>query len=200
MMKIPMPFNTVACATCLGLDSLHMDPNMPTREYYGATMNFYGPDRQKKDTTQIWEAVWTGQAEEPENLGELPAVMGACYFISKDWFLKMNATRFLRSWGCDEQLLSLKSWLMGGDVRMLKDVRIGHKFLLPNERQGFRPPLGHVIWNKIFSIWTICPADIATKFTELLLQNHDRDVEAAQRMMRSDWHIIAQERKANQSQ
>lgn len=193
MMMLPMPFETVACATCLGLDSKHMDVSKPVMQYYGATMNFYGPDRGKPDKMQVFEAIWTPEADEPENGGELPAVMGACYFVAKAWFLKLGATRFLRSWGCDEQMLSLKSWLAGGECRMLKDVRIGHKFLIPGEHQGFKPPLGHVIWNKLFAVHTLCDFELATRFTEKLYFTHDRDVEAAQVRFKQDYHVVGQE-------
>lgn len=193
--------NTIYCATCLALDSQHMDPNNPVSAYHGATMNFYGPDRGKPDTMQVFEAVWLPKDKTPNNGDEIPAIMGAAYFISKDWFLHLGATRFLRSWGCDEQMLSLKSWLAGGECRMLKSVRIGHKFLLPGEHQGWRPPMGHVVWNKAFAISTLFKDDgLRNRMLDRLWQSKEsRDVEAAKQLLVRDYHIVGQERAYNAS-
>jgi len=195
--------DTIYCATCLALDSKHMDPNNPVSEYHGATMNFYGPDRNSATPgkMQVFEAVWLPKDKQPNDGDEIPAIMGAAYFISRDWFFRLGATRFLRTWGCDEQMLSIKSWLAGGEVRMLKSVRIGHKFLLPDERQGFAPPMGHVLWNKIFAINTLLPEAMAERMMTLLQSNtpakEQRDILAALDLMRRDWHLIAQERACN---
>jgi glycosyltransferase involved in cell wall biosynthesis len=200
-----LPFQmerSVWCATCLGLDSKHMEPENPVSEYHGATMNFYGTDRLKLNAPmQVFEAVWLPKSEEPEDGAEIPAVMGAAYFVSRDWFLHLSPTRYLRTWGCDEQMISMKSWLAGGSVRMAKSVRIGHKFLMKNEVQRFGVPQGHVIWNKMFAITTLLPDDLATCLFEKLTNNpkEQRDVEVAKKMFRDDYHLVAQERAFNQS-
>jgi len=192
-------FKTVFCATCLGLDSKHMDPANPISEYHGATMNFSGPDRQKAGEYQVFEAVWLPKEPEPQDGQELPAIMGACYFISRDWFLHLAPTRYLRTWGCDEQMISLKSWFAGGSVRLAKSVRIGHKFLIDKkEVQTFGVPPGHVIWNKLFAMHTLLPPDIASRLSDILLAGKDtRDIEVAKRMYKDDYHLIAMEKARN---
>lgn len=194
-------FKTVFCATCLGLDSKHMDLHNPAGVYHGATMNFYGADRYKpKDPPQVFEAVWIPPDQEPEDGQEIPAVMGACYFISREWFLTLSPTRYLRTWGCDEQLISLKSWFAGGSVRLAKNVRIGHKFLIDGvEKQCFGVAPGYVIFNKLFAINTLLfPPEVAVKLTTALLSGKGmHDIEAAKKLYKDDYHIVATERYSN---
>jgi len=198
------PPTTIFCATCCGLDTDHMDVNNPVSEYQGATMNFHGPDRHAKvPKDQVFEATWLPSKPVIEDGAEIPAIMGACYFISRDWFFHLGALRFLRTWGCDEQMLSLKSWLAGGSVRLAKLVKIGHKFLIDGkERQKFGVPPGHVLWNKFFAINTLLPREPAGRLSALVASVYGReahDLEAATRMYRDDYHLIAQEREYNRS-
>lgn len=192
---------TLWCATCLGLDSDHMDPNHPVAEYRGATMNFFGPDRNKPSQNQVFEAVWIPKENHPKGNDVIPAIMGAAYFINRAWFHELGGLCYLRSWGCDEQILSLKAWMSGGDVRLMHDVRIGHKFLLAKERQGFRPPPGHVLWNKMFAISTLLPPNHAQTLLERLAASVPRDeqldLKVATEMFKADCHTIAVERARN---
>lgn len=192
--------HTVWCATCLGLDSKHMDVRAPASVYHGATMNFLGPDRNPPHKEQIFEAVWLPKSQEPEDLQEIPVVMGACYFIPRNWFLHLAPTRFLRTWGCDEQMISLKTWLAGGCVRMAKNVRIGHKFLTGTEKQPWGCPVGHVLWNKLFAINTLFPFELCKKLTERILAgNQTPDLEAARRLFKTDFYLVGQEWAFNRS-
>lgn len=57
---------------------------------------------------------------------QVPALMGACYSISRVWYNHIGGLSYLTKWGFDEELLSLKSWRLGGDCRLLTDVWVGH--------------------------------------------------------------------------
>ena len=192
----------VFCATCLGLDSEHMDVNNPVGEYHGATLSLYGPDRNDpKGPMQVFEAVWWLESSDPDDGRELAAIMGACYFVSRDWFLFLSPTRYLRTWGCDEQMISLKSWLAGGSVRLAKSVKIGHKFLIKGkEKQCWGAPHGDFVWNKLFAMNTLLPPDLAVKLSNLLLSGSATgDNEAAKRLYRDNYHIVATERAMNKT-
>ena len=195
--------DTIFCATCLGLDRDHLDVTKPVGEYNGATYNFHGPDRQFPEKTQTLECVWLRKEEVPADDAEIPAIMGAGYFISKEWFLHLGACRHLRTWGQDELMLAMKSWLAGGEVRLAKTIRIGHRFPVKGEVKWFNLPLGHVAFNKIMAAHSLFPAPLAERFTEWLLspeQKEDaRDAQAARRLMVDDWHIIAQEMAYNRT-
>lgn len=187
----------VYCATCLGLDSKHMDVNEPTCEYHGATFNLFGPDRNNpKNPPQVFECVWLPREPDVKDGDELPAVMGAAYFISRSWFFELSALRFLSMWGGDEQALSLASWLAGGSVRMARSVRIGHKFLIEGrEVQAWSAPPGVIVFNKLFLVNAMLETSIADRLTGLLLANVDpREADAAKKLYRDQYFIVAQER------
>lgn len=185
------------CAVCLGLDAKAMDPAFPKSKYYGATLNFFGPDPNNRNKYQVFEANWN--KEEPPDDAPIPACMGAAYFISRDWFLTLGATRFLRTWGCDEQFLSVKSWLAGGEVRLIKNVQIGHRFLSGDERQPYSVKAGHPTYNKLLAIYTLFPLHLQGKMVDLLKANTGIvDWRVANDMIKADWHLVAQEAAYNQ--
>lgn len=56
----------------------------------------------------------------------IPCVLGASYVSSKSFWNKIKGTKGLKSYGYDEQLISLKSWLAGGNCILVKNVLFGH--------------------------------------------------------------------------
>lgn len=192
---------TLFCGTCLGLTSKNMDVHNPTSRYHGATLNLYGPDRNNpKAPRQVYEAVWLPREPEPQDGQELAAVMGACYLINREWFLRLSATRFLYPWGCDEQNLSIATWLAGGTVRLAKNIEVGHKFLLPNEKQSFGVPPGSVVFNKLASMASLLPPPVAAKLIPLLLDSTEqRDREVAKRMFKDLYFLVATQKAHFQS-
>lgn len=188
---------TLWCGTCVGLNKDNMDVNKPSGVYYGATFNLCGPDHKHRHLKQVFEVVW---AKPPEHLHfgqhgwEIPACMGASYLMNREWFLKLQPLRHLRCWGGDEAMLSIKTWLAGGEVRLLRDMRIGHKF-----RNDTRPPFrilpAEVLYNKLFAIHTLLPTDMA----QLLIRHMrtQQGFEIANRMIVADWHLVEVERQFN---
>jgi len=187
---------TVHCATCLGLDSNHMDPANPVGEYHGATINVCGPDRNGASHEQVLECVW-GSKDTPDD-AEIAAVMGACYFLPRAWFLKLDPLANLHSWGSDELFLSVKSWLAGGDCRLMNNVRICHKFTLPKERQPFSVPPGATVFNKLLGIYSLTPPPLAQMLAERFKGTVDaREWQAGYEMFRNDYSAVAVELARN---
>lgn len=52
--------------------------------------------------------------------------MGACYAISREYYLHLHGLNGLQQWGMDEQFLSAKVWMSGGKVLLLKNIEIAH--------------------------------------------------------------------------
>lgn len=192
----------IYCACCLQIDRDHMDLDHPLAEYNGATYNWLGPDRQNPALEQILECVWLPPEQWVPDGGEIPAIMGAGYFVSREWYHRLGCLRFLRSWGGDEIMLAMKTWLAGGTVRSARNVRIGHRFGVKGEPKWFNNPFGHVLWNKAFAAWALFPKKQAIFFEERILKtgpkNEARDREACKVLIRNDWHIIAEEIERNQ--
>jgi len=186
---------TLHCGTCLGLDTNHMDVNNPVARYSGATLNIFGPDKNNGGKTQVFEPVWGPKVADD---AELPCVMGANYTIRRDYFLKLNPLAHLRLWACDETMLSLKVWLSGGDVRYVESVKIGHKFYLPGERQRFNIPPGVITYNKLFALHTLTKGMVTMRLCDLLKGTvPPAEWQAAQTLLRDNWHVVAVEQAFN---
>ena len=183
---------TVHCASCLGLAPGEMDMSAAKGPYFGATFNFYGQDKNKPNRRQVFESVWL--PEQPGDDYELPAVMGACYFWPREWFLRLNPLLFLRSYGVDEQTMSLKCWLAGGEIRMMKSVKIGHQFRKIGLQLG---EAWHQLYNKLFAIRTILSPPHST-ILESKIQK-DGLFSVARREIFRDWHLVAVEQDFNRS-
>lgn len=186
---------TVMCGVCLGLDQTNMDVRKPNGEYHGATLNILGRDTNTKlKRMQVFEAVWN-RSPLLDNF-DLPCVMGAAYAMHRDWFLHIDPLRNLRSWGEDEVMLSVKSWLAGGDVKLNTQLRVGHKFRLPTMRVPFSIPAEDKMFNKLFAIHTLLKPDLIAKLTQHLRKSGD--YQRGMRLLEANWNVVAIERERNQ--
>jgi glycosyltransferase involved in cell wall biosynthesis len=139
---------TLWCGVCLGLNKSNMDINKPMGEYNGADLVFHNDK-----TSQVFEGVWTPLREEEGNY-QIPCIMGACYFMHRDWFFYIRGLETNRMWGYEEPFLSIKTWLAGGEVRLMRDVRIGHQF---RESASYSTEWSKVFYNKIRYIHLLLP-------------------------------------------
>lgn len=187
---------TIHCAVCAGLDSKNMDVNNPKGRYYGARLELFGRDPNRIGSYRILEAAWNKEA--PEDDAELSCLMGACYVMPREWFLHIEALRFLRSWGCDEQMLSIKSWLAGGDVRLMRDVEVGHVFLQGDEKPSYKTPVGHVAYNKIFLSNTLLP-DVTLSEDQWVAVYGGGELSTGMKLASADAHLFETEIARNKS-
>lgn len=185
---------TVNCGVCLAIDDKHPDASRPRDRYYGATFNFYGPDKFKPGATKIFSAVWNDRQEGDDY--ELPACMGACYFMPRDWYLKLSPHKHLVKWGVEEEALSLKTWLAGGEIRMMKTVQIAHKFRLKGTKLPFSLKVDQIIYNQLFVAYTCLPEPYA----DALMKKFPREMNfsLAYQKLRENWGLMLCERAYNQ--
>jgi glycosyltransferase involved in cell wall biosynthesis len=184
---------TVFCATCVGLEPGMMDMARAKYSYSaGASINFYGPDRNRPEQTQILESVWN-PAREGDDF-PIASLMGACYVMSKAWFDFIGGLRLLRGWGSDESLLALKTWLAGGECRAMKCVRIGHQF---RQASSYVTPSWQMLWNKMAIAHTCLPTDKAWALCNLF--QGGEELTTAKRRLTDDWGLIMAERAYLQS-
>lgn len=184
--------NTVLCGTMIALErdlSQH-------GEYSGATLNLVGPDPGKPEVQQVFQANWKKHA----NGEEIGMLMGACSFVSRDWYLSLSPHRHLRSYGFEEESMSLKTWLSGGRIEMLSGVRVGHIFRGKDDRgreipQPYEVPAASLLYNKLFLMWTMLPFDLVERLLPKVEKTVPRQTYlSACEMIRQDWHLIAAER------
>lgn len=59
---------------------------------------------------------------------EIPCVLGASYACNKSYWKYLQGLEGLKSYGMDEQFISIKVWLEGGHCKLIKSVTFGHIF------------------------------------------------------------------------
>lgn len=70
----------------------------------------------------------------------VPCLLGGCYFVHSSWFDKMQGYNALIGYGCEEQWLSLSTWLMGGAVNIMGHLEVTHLFQkVTNTKRPFIP-------------------------------------------------------------
>ena len=142
---------TLWCGSCLGLDIDNFDLAKSRGKYTGAQLFLYNI----KDK-QILDGKWTTDKKNDNNY-EISCVMGANYFMHKNWFFKIRGYGDLKGWGSEEPCLSIKTWLSGGEVRINKDVKIGHLF---RNLAPYQTNMIHLLYNKIRMAKSFCPTDM----------------------------------------
>jgi len=142
---------TLWCGTCLGLNKKNMNVSHPLGAYTGADLVFHDDKRGK-----VFEGVWTPLKEKEGNY-EIPCIMGACYFVHRDWFFYIRGLETNRMWGHEEPFLSIKTWLAGGEVRLMRDVKIGHQF---REAASYSTAPSKILYNKIRYIHLLFPDEM----------------------------------------
>lgn len=68
----------------------------------------------------------TSEHDAKSDTEPIQAVLGAAYASSTRYWTQLGGLRGLRQFGCDEQLISLKTWLDGGECRLVKKAIVGH--------------------------------------------------------------------------
>jgi glycosyltransferase involved in cell wall biosynthesis len=172
----------VWCGVCLGLEEGHMDINFHKGAYHGARLALY-----EEKENQVFEGKWIPEQDGMEY--EISCLMGACYFFHKSWFFHIGGTKSLKMWGSDEPLLSVKTYLAGGAIKLMKDVRIGHKF---RNVASYSTPDAYIIYNKLRSMKMLFSEDIYEILKSKISNSGNK--EEALRMIEADQEEVEIER------
>lgn len=78
-----------------------------------------------KDLSVHWNR---NDPDKTQKVVDIPCVLGASYSCSKDYWKYLNGLKGLRSFGYDEQLISIKVWMEGGSCKLIKEITFGHLF------------------------------------------------------------------------
>jgi len=183
--------HTLHCGSCIALSPSQMDISKAKTVYSGASLNIYGADKNKHGVNQIMEGVWLKESVDDQPLS---CIMGAVYFTPTDWFFHIGGLRLLKGWGADEPMLAIKTWLAGGEVRLLKNVRIGHQF---REASCYRTE--H--WKLIFNVMQLAITCMNEKQAQVIcnLFNGGSELLEAKNRIREDANIILSEKHYLQS-
>jgi glycosyltransferase involved in cell wall biosynthesis len=95
---------------------------------------------------------------------EIPCVVGGAYAFNKNWHKHLHGMEGMVGWGVGETFLSIKSYLAGGNCKLFKHIKVGHKF----EKAKYTINKRDLYYNKIFLSQTIFPPAISTMLLNLL--------------------------------
>jgi glycosyltransferase involved in cell wall biosynthesis len=182
--KILMTPTTLWCGTCLGLDESNMDIKYHKGAYNGADLVIYA----EKNNT-IFDGVWRDEILNQDDY-EISCVMGACYFIHKKWYFHIKGLEQTMMWGSEEPILSIKSWLAGGDVRLMKSVRIGHRF---RNTSPYINNVSHIFYNKLAYMYMLFPTDMFVAVTNKMTK--DENFESAMKLVENKKEMLDIERE-----
>ncbi len=119
---------------------------------YGAVVNLY---------EEGWEftSKWTGKMVDPEinkNKELIPCacVLGAFYATSVNWWNHIEGLNGLVKYGLDEPLMSIKTWLAGGECLIFKDWGVGHLY---RSKANYHVPIYKMNYNQIYLIHIFAP-------------------------------------------
>jgi glycosyltransferase involved in cell wall biosynthesis len=154
--KIISNSSSVMCLPCMDVDN--------NKVYYAGGFNFLNI----KNPESFLSPFLLNNEEIRE---EIPCIIGGAYFFNKDWYQHLNGMEGMIGWGVGETFLSLKSYLAGGDCKLVKNIKIGHSFKKGNYTINKRD----LYYNKIFISQTILPLDISAFLLTLLPNNKEKE-------------------------
>jgi glycosyltransferase involved in cell wall biosynthesis len=84
----------------------------------------------------------------------VPCILGAFYGVNKQWYKNIKGFSQHRRWGNLEPLISMRSYMMGGDCKIASDYFMGHHF----GRDGHATRcVSSMLWNKMLMAVTMMP-------------------------------------------
>lgn len=107
-----------------------------------------------------FESPWTyktvDNAHTIEGLIKVPCIMGACYICSTEFYNRISGTEHLVNWGCDEPLLSIKTYLAGGSCYLIPDFHVGHIY---RDKAPYLMLNKNLYTNTLFMVYLFCHFD-----------------------------------------
>ena len=102
------------------------------------------------ETGEWFTGKWTNNElpqHKDQNVIPIACCMGAVYGSNKTWWKHINGLTGLSKWGQDEPYMSLKTWLAGGEVLLMKDWCVGHMY---RDSAAYLVPSDQRLRNRIF--------------------------------------------------
>lgn len=114
--------------------------------------------------TENLRVAWNAEDTDPESsMMEIPCILGAGYAVAKSYWQYLHGLNGLYSYGMDEQLLSIKTWLSGGRCLLMKDLVIGHIY---RDAFPYVNPTADFIYNKLYLSQLFLPYSLKKKIFE----------------------------------
>jgi glycosyltransferase involved in cell wall biosynthesis len=112
---------------------------------YGAGIKKEG--ELKKDVFMPMKSFWLDKKQ--GKIYDIPCVLGANYFIGKKYFFYLRGFEMMRSYGADEEMISLKSWAMGNGCKIDTTVEIGNIYYSEGEEKPWSANFEDFFYNHL---------------------------------------------------
>ena len=154
---------------------------------YAASVNLTEPG---------WEytAKWTSKIIDPDKrIVPISCVLGAVYSSSVSWWNNIGGLKGLVKYGLDEPLMSIKTWLAGGEVLLIKDWGVGHLY---RGRGNYPVSTVQVDRNQLYLIHLFSSDDKIPIYEENLKKRvGDKNFEAAKELLMKDYNELMEFKK-----
>ena len=186
--------NTVFCSTSLGLGYGNMDINKHAGKYWGADLMVFDKNADpRRESRECLEPKWRGR-ESNEEVYEIPIILGAVYFMTKQRFDYLHGFKGLKMWGSSEVWISLKNFMAGGKNKIHTGIEVGHKY---RDNSPFATGISFLYYNKGYICKTILPEEIGKRVMNCLPKNIN--LRSAERLLEDNKKEIENEKKYYQS-
>ena len=170
----------IYCLRCYPLDENFQIKNVKST---GAFINF-GENTQKN----ILDTQWIYTDNTPDmSVIQIPCVLGACYAVSKRYWQYMSGLAGLRSYGCDEAYMSIKTWLEGGKCLLMKNIKVGHIF---RKKMPYSLHQPDVVYNRLLIAELLLPMAYKNKVFRELNQTRPESYATAIKTLTEDRNMI----------
>lgn len=144
--------NAIFCCQTVSIDKNGIMINEKAKGY-GAHINFHNLSYDWNKTDFSYE----------QSVADIPCVMGASYASNKEYWTRIHGLNGLRSYGYDEQLISMKTILEGGSCKIIKNIVFGHIFRILKE-VPYKIDTVDYIFNQLYIIELFYPREYKIDF------------------------------------
>lgn len=102
----------------------------------------------------------------------IACVLGAGYACSRRYWKRLHGLCGLESYGLDEQLISLKVWLSGGQCILLNDIALGHIY---RTNAPYNIKNSTIVYNKMVICYLLLPVEFYNMYI-LFLEKEKTDI------------------------
>ncbi|MDR0605765.1 MAG: glycosyltransferase [Bacteroidales bacterium] len=170
------------CLRCLPLDDKFQ---LMENSSMGACINF-----SETDGYGILDPAWRyGDNGVDKPMLQIPCVLGACYALSKRYWTYLKGLTGLRTYGCDEAYLSLKTWLEGGSCVLLKKIKVGHIF---RAKAPYAMPSFDFMYNKLLITESVLPYEQKKTVFSNMQKSNSYEFTEAMKLLVTNKKLVAE--------
>ena len=183
---------SIVNSVCAGLAPDRRYITGKENHYYAAHVLFHVTEKNNRKPAlpfrEYLEGKWNNWPKQRRldcNIEQVGCLMGAFYGCHRDWFLKIRGFEGHKTWGTLEPLLSLRSYVAGGDCIIDGKTITGHIF----KKASSNKPVKDLIYNKLLVASTLLPKDMEKTVYEWA-KKQQRGREAIE-MIKADSQLIS---------